>query len=104
MAYIKEYKRLGGKFISDGKSMKLKRWQQEKWKDVNPNATKKSYPVYRPTVIVSEKTPITAAEISLKELVRQSRIKQKIRGNANLKPFKRMTSRRNKQSHKSRRV
>lgn len=91
MAYIKEYKRRGGDFIPDGKTMNLKRWQKEKWRDVNPNGTKKSYPVYRPTVRVTEKTPTTVDEISKAELVRQSRIKQKIRGASNLKPFARKT-------------
>ena len=94
MAYIKEYKRRGGKFIADGKTMKLRRWQQEKWKDINPNATKTSYPVYRPTVIVSSKTPTTASEISKTEIIRQSKIKQKIRGKSYLKPFKRITMKR----------
>lgn len=96
MAYIKEYKRRGGDFIPDGKSMNLKRWQQEKWKDVNPKGTKKSYPVYRPTIRVSEKTPTTVDEITKAELMRQARIKQKIRGVSNLKPFLRRTAKKRK--------
>jgi hypothetical protein len=87
MAYIKEYKRRGGQFVNDGKAQNLKRWQKEKWKDVNPNATKKSYPVYRPTVRVSKKTPTTVQEISIYELKKQSKLKQKIKGTSNLKPF-----------------
>jgi hypothetical protein len=87
MAYIKEYKRRGGKFISDGKTRNLKRWQEEKWEDVNPDATKSTYPVYRPTVRINEKTPTTASEISIRELRKQSSIKQKIKGKKNLKPF-----------------
>lgn len=94
MAYIKEYKRRGGKFILDGKTRKLTRWQNEKWKDVNPNATKTSYPVFRPTIIVSNKTPTTINEISKTELLRQSKIKQQIMGNSYLKPFKRLTTKR----------
>ena len=87
MAYIKEYKRLGGKFITDGKPRNLKRWQDEKWKDVNPNATKLTYPVYRPTIRINEKNPTTVNEINMRELKKQSIIKQKIKGKTNLKPF-----------------
>jgi hypothetical protein len=89
MAYIKEYKKRGGRFEEDGKAKNLKRWQDEKWKDVNPNATKTSYPVYRPTVRVNKKTPTTVQEISMSELKKQSKLKQKIKGTHNLKPFTR---------------
>jgi hypothetical protein len=88
MAYIKEYKRLGGKFINDSKTRNLTRWMQEKWRDVNPNKTKSSYPVYRPTIRINKKTPLTSNEISISELKKQSVIKQKIKGISNLKPFK----------------
>jgi hypothetical protein len=88
MAYIKEYKKLGGKFITDSKPRNLTRWMQEKWQDINPTKTKRSYPVYRPTVRVNNKTPITANEISISELKKQSAAKQKIKGTSNLKPFK----------------
>jgi hypothetical protein len=88
MAYIKEYKRLGGKFIADSKPRNLTRWMQEKWQDVNPSKTKTSYPVYRPTVRINKKTPITSNEISISELKKQAAIKQKIKGKSNLKPFK----------------
>lgn len=88
MAYIKEYKRRGGKFIKDGKPRNLSRWMREKWSDVNPNKTRKSYPVFRPTIRISKKTPLTSKEIPLNVLIRQSRKKQKIRGTRNLVPFK----------------
>jgi hypothetical protein len=87
MAYIKEYKRRGGLFIEDGKTRNLTRWQAEKWKDVNPEITDSSYPVYRPTVRVNDKTPTIASEISINELRKQSKIKQQIKGQLNLKPF-----------------
>jgi hypothetical protein len=90
MAYIKEYKRLGGKFIADSKPRNLTRWMQEKWKDVNPSKSKTSYPVYRPTVRINKKTPLTANEISISELKKQSVIKQKIKGKSNLNPFKKL--------------
>lgn len=88
MAYVKEYKKRGGGFIPDGMPRNLTRWQQEKWKDVNPSASKTTYPVYRPTVRVSKKTPTIASEIIKSELAKQANRKQKIKGTANLKPFK----------------
>ena len=60
---IKEYKKRGGEFKDDGKERKLTRWFKEEWKDVNPNKTKDSYPVYRPTIRVSKDTPLTLNEI-----------------------------------------
>lgn len=87
MAYIKEYKRRGGKFIKDGKPRNLTRWMREKWRDVNPRKTRKSYPVFRPTVRISKKTPLTVKEIPRNILLQQSRKKQKIRGKKNLQPF-----------------
>jgi len=87
MAYIKEYKRLGGKFLSDNKPRTLRRWMREKWRDVNPNKTRKSYPVFRPTIRISKKTPLTVDEISRTNLVKQSRRKQRIKGARNLRPF-----------------
>ncbi len=90
MAYIKEYKRRGGKFASDGKPRNLTRWMREKWRDVNPNKTRKSYPVFRPTIRINKHTPLTLKEIPAKVLRKQSRKKQKIRGKRNLTPFKKL--------------
>jgi hypothetical protein len=88
MAYIKEYKKNGGGFIPDGKTKSLKRWRAENWQDVNPNKSATSYPVYRPTIRINDKTPVTAGELSKAEITKQSKRKQKIKGTANLKPFK----------------
>jgi hypothetical protein len=85
---IKEYKKRGGKFKEDGKERKLSRWFKEKWKDVNPEKTRKSYPVYRPTIRVNKRTPLTFREIDKKDLIKQSRRKQIIKGSRNLRPFK----------------
>lgn len=87
MAYIKEYKRQGGIFLPDHKPRTLRRWMREKWRDVNPNKTRKSYPVFRPTIRISKKTPLTVNEISIADLLRQSRRKQRIKGSHNLRPF-----------------
>jgi len=84
---IKFYKQMGGEFVDDGER-KLQRWMKEKWVDVNPFKTEYSYPVYRPTRRINKKTPLTVNEIDKQNLIEQSIIKQIIKGNKNLKPFK----------------
>jgi len=78
---VKTYKQLGGEYIEDGKEKNLKRWYQENWKSV---ASSNQYPVLRPTVKVSKKTPLLPSEIS--NLTEQIHLKQKIKGK-NLPPF-----------------
>jgi hypothetical protein len=85
---VKLYKKRGGKFKEDGEERKLSRWFKEEWKDVNPNKTKNSYPVYRPTIRVSKDTPLTLDEIDPTNLIKQSKRKQVIKSTQNLKPFK----------------
>jgi len=80
----KQYKELGGTYSEDNKPKKLKQWFSENWLDVGNEA----YPVYRPTVRVNKSTPLTVQEISPSNLKQQIRLKQKIRGNRNLPPFK----------------
>ena len=82
---VKTYKKLGGKYQDDNKSKNLKRWFEEKWKDIGH----KSYPVYRPTIRVNNKTPLTVDEIDTTNLKKQIKQKQVIRGEKNLPPFKR---------------
>ena len=82
---VKTYKSMGGRYADDNKPTNLKRWFEEKWEDVGH----KSYPVYRPTIKVSKKTPLTVEEISKTNLKEQIHKKQIIQGNHNLKPFKR---------------
>ena len=65
----------------------LSRWFKEEWKDVNPNKTDKSYPVYRPTKRISKETPKTKDEISNERLKEQAKLKQKIKGKKNLPKF-----------------
>ena len=81
---VKLYKEMGGTYTDDGKPKKLKQWYKEKWDDVGG----KEYPVYRPTVRVNKSTPLTAAEIDPKDLKKQIKTKQEIKGNKNLQPFK----------------
>jgi hypothetical protein len=87
-ALQKKYKELGGTYIDDGKEKTLARWFKEEWKDVNPKKTETSYPVYRPTIRVNDKTPLTVNEIDKKDLIKKSKQKQIIKGAKNLAPFK----------------
>lgn len=87
-AVVKKYKELGGKYTSVSKDRPLERWFKESWKDVNPSKSKSSYPVYRPTKRINKKTPLTLSEIDKKDLIKQSKIKQVIKGKNNLKKFK----------------
>jgi hypothetical protein len=48
---------------------------------------KKEYPVYRPTVKVSKKTPLLVDEIDVKDLKKKIKQKQSLRASGNLKPF-----------------
>jgi hypothetical protein len=83
-AYIKLYKNLGGEFIEDGSDKPLKRWFKEEWEDVGD----KEYPVYRPTKRVNKDTPLTIDEIDKEDLKKKIKLKQKIKGESNLPPFK----------------
>jgi hypothetical protein len=87
-ALVKLYKQLGGTYADDGHEATLKRWFKEKWQDVNPFKNKNSYPVYRPTVRVNARTPLTVNEVDARDLRRQSKMKQIIRNEHNLRPFK----------------
>jgi hypothetical protein len=84
---VKKYKELGGTYTDDKQPKELKQWFQAKWMDINPNKTKTSYPVYRPTVRVNKKTPLTVKEINPKQLKEQIKLKQKIKGTKNLPKF-----------------
>jgi len=81
---VKTYKQLGGTYEDSGNDYNLKRWFKEKWQDVG----NKEYPVYRPTIRVNKKTPLTINEIDKSNLKKQIKLKQKIKGNKNLPPFK----------------
>ena len=95
-ALVKLYKKLGGKYHivykkgNKNDELPLHRWFQEKWKDVSPKkySNKEHYPLYRPTKRINSKTPTTYNEISKKEIEKQYKLKQKIRGESNLPKFK----------------
>jgi hypothetical protein len=81
---VKKYKELGGEYIDDKKPKNLKRWFKEDWKDI----AGLDYPVFRPTKRVNKNTPLTPQEIDPKNLKEQAIIKQIIKGEHNLSPFK----------------
>ena len=90
---VKKYKELGGTYTDDKKPKNLKRWFKEDWKDVSVvspthdvRSGNKNYPVYRPTKIISKKTPLTIHEIDKNNLIKQIKLKQKIKGKT-LPPF-----------------
>ena len=81
---VKMYKKLGGKYKNDNTEHNLKRWYAERWIDVG----NKEYPVYRPSIRINKKTPLTVDEIDISNLKKQINLKQKIKGSKNLPPFK----------------
>lgn len=81
---VKKYKELGGTYTDDNKPKDLKRWRKEVWKDIGDE----EYPVYRPTKRISKDTPLTVEEIDPENIEEQIKLKQKIKGDSNLPPFK----------------
>jgi hypothetical protein len=83
--YIQKlYKEYNGTYKNDNKEKKLKTWMQERWKNIGDG----DYPVYRPTRRISPNTPLTVNEIDSQNLKAQIKLKQKIKGDKNLPPFK----------------
>ena len=83
-ALQKKYKELGGRYAGKKTSGKLYRWFQEEWTDIGG----KEYPVYRPTKRITKETPLTIDEIDPVYARRQIQLKQYLRGERNLPPFK----------------
>lgn len=83
---VKTYKDLGGTYTDDNKPKNLKNWYKERWSDIG----KLDYPVYRPTIRVSNKTPLLVSEIDPKNLNDQIKLKQKIKGKT-LPKFKKIS-------------
>jgi len=81
---VKTYKELGGEYLDDKNPKNLKKWFNEKWIDVG----QQEYPVYRPTVKVNKTTPLTINEVNSRNLKDQIRLKQLLKGDYNLPPFK----------------
>ena len=89
---VKTYKEQGGTYSDNKKEKPLRDWFKAEWKDIGG----KDYPVYRPTVRVNKKTPLTAKEIDPDQLKKQIKLKQKIQGSRNLPPFQPKTRLRKK--------
>jgi hypothetical protein len=83
---VRNYKLHGGEYLDDGKPKNLKKWFQSEWKDINPNKTSKSYPVYRPTKYVKGQ-PLPYQYVEPSNLKKQIKLKQKYKGMKNLPPF-----------------
>ena len=81
---VKRYKDEGGKYRDDNQPKNLERWFKEDWKDIGG----KEYPVYRPSKRVNKSTPLTINEIDKVQAKHQIKLKQKIKGEKNLPPFK----------------
>lgn len=81
---VKTYKSRGGAYEDDNQPKNLGRWFKEDWADIGGQ----SYPVYRPTKRVSKETPLTADELDPIHAQEQIALKQDIKGEANLPPFK----------------
>ena len=79
------YKSLGGRYGEDKAPKKLKRWFKEKWVSLGGED---DYPVYRPTKRISKETPLTVNEIDPTQIPSQVALKQVIKGDANLPPWK----------------
>lgn len=89
-AIVKEYKRQGGTYQDDGKPKNLARWFDEKWIDLNPVlgiTDDDAYPLFRPTVKISEATPTLAQEVPIKRLKQLSKLKRKYKSDKNLPDF-----------------
>ena len=80
---VKKYKEMGGEYSGKKTKEGLSAWYKEGWQDVGG----KEYPVYRPTVRVNKKTPLTLFEVDPEQLKRQIKLKQKLKGDYNLPPF-----------------
>lgn len=81
---VKLYKELGGRYAQQKTSKPLARWFKEKWQDIGHE----KYPVYRPMIRVTKKTPLTYDEIDKTQLKKQIKLKQQIKGMRNLPKFK----------------
>ena len=81
---VKRYKQLGERYENDNQDKNLIRWFEEIWTDIG----QKDYPVYRPTIRINNKTPVTVNEIDKKNLKNKIKLKQTVKGNFNLPKFK----------------
>lgn len=77
---VKKYKELGGRFASQRSKSKtgLTRWFAEKWVNQHKSVGyQHKNDVYRPSIRVTKKTPITWSELTKKEIAAAQRTKSK---------------------------
>ena len=89
-AIVKEYKKRGGTYTgTKPKKTGLTRWFEEDWKSQSGNyGYKKKGDIYRPTVRVTSKTPITMSELTEKEKKRamyEKKTKGRVRSFSDIK-------------------
>lgn len=104
---VKEYKRLGGKYSQAHKpnvnSAGLKRWFAERWVDLNrpkydkkghiigydqcgrKDASKGEYPLCRPSIRITKKTPKTIKELKPTAIAKAKLDKKTVKGKSNIK-------------------
>jgi hypothetical protein len=82
---VQLYKRLGGTYTEDHEPKKLKEWFDASWINI---AKKGQYPVMRPSIRINSSTPLTVDEVDPVDLRKQVALKQKIKGQKNLPPFR----------------
>lgn len=97
---VREYKKQGGTFddkIPQDKNKGLLRWFHEKWENLNnpgqPCGRQKAttegiYPLCRPTVKVNKDTPTLKQELTLKDISRANKLKQRIKNHGKLPKLK----------------
>ena len=78
---VSQYKKQGGKYSGKKPKDGLTNWFASDWTDIGGL----EYPVYRPTKKISN--ALTVSEIDKKNLQKQIKLKQKIKGTKNLPPF-----------------
>ncbi len=93
---VRQYKKRGGLFEEDSKpntKTGLLRWFEEKWINLNkpgsacgrPHAnTRGEYPLCRPTVKVTDATPVLAQELNKKDLQEAKKRKQQLKNKGRL--------------------
>ena len=82
--FLKKYGSNVKPYEGDRDKGDLTRWFKENWKDL----AGLSYPVYRPTIRVDKKTPLTVGELDREDAQRQALLKQIYKDKKNLPPFK----------------
>jgi hypothetical protein len=94
---VREYKKRGGRYSGQKpNNTGLKRWFKEKWIDLNDPTgiqkcgrssynPKRNYPLCRPSIRITSKTPKTVFEVEPKSIIKNLYIKKRIKGDGYVK-------------------